>query len=151
LNIGAIAVEKAVPGTRGFLGTGVGSTVDPKIDTLNIGFCVHHREARRSRRTEVSPGGRLARDCVMSGWRLTAVRTVKVLAEAGTVACSWATARRFAFSWKRAELGPGGLARAVDRSRPLPCLEATSTTTDQVVLEALGLLQSAGYPKIPSG
>jgi len=25
-----------VPGTRGFLGTGVGSTVDPKIDTLNI-------------------------------------------------------------------------------------------------------------------
>lgn len=28
-------------------------------------------------------------------------------------------------------------------------LEATSATTDQVALEALGLLQLAGYPKIP--
>jgi hypothetical protein len=141
-----------VPGTRGFLGTGVGSTVDPKIDTLNI------RLLRSSQGGSPGPGGPksvpeddFARDCVTSGWRLTAVRTVKVLAEAGTVARSWATACRFAFSWKRAELGPGGLARAVDRSRPLPCLEATSATTDQVVLEALGLLQSAGYPKIPSG
>lgn len=28
-------------------------------------------------------------------------------------------------------------------------LEATSATTDQVALEALGLLQLTGYPKIP--
>jgi hypothetical protein len=28
-------------------------------------------------------------------------------------------------------------------------LEATSATTDQVALEALGLLQLAGYPEIP--
>jgi len=33
----------------------------------------------------------------------------------------------------------------VDRDRGL---EATSATTDQVVLEALGLLQLVGYPKI---
>lgn len=33
-----------------------------------------------------------------------------------------------------------------DRDRDL---EATSATTDQVALEALGLLQLAGYPKIP--
>jgi hypothetical protein len=32
---------------------------------------------------------------------------------------------------------------------PRPWLEATSATTDQVALEALGLLQLAGYPKIP--
>lgn len=58
--------------------------------------------------------------------------------------------RAGALSWKRAELGPGGLARCgateVDRDRGL---EATSATTDQVALEALGLLQLAGYPKIP--
>jgi hypothetical protein len=34
----------------------------------------------------------------------------------------------------------------VDRDRGL---EATSATTDQVALEALGLLQLAGYPQIP--
>jgi hypothetical protein len=47
----AIAVEKAVPGTRGFLGTGVGSTVDPKIDTLNI------RLLRSSQGGSPGPGG----------------------------------------------------------------------------------------------
>jgi hypothetical protein len=51
-------------------------------------------------------------------------------------------------SWKRAELGPGGLARAVrPKSFRDRGLEATSATTDQVVLEALGLLQPMGYPK----
>jgi hypothetical protein len=74
---------------------------------------------------------------------------VSVLAEAGTVVRSWATANRSLSPGREAELGPGGLARAEDRSRPRPLLEATSATTDQVALEALGLLQLAGYPKIP--
>jgi hypothetical protein len=81
--------------------------------------------------------------------RLTAVRTGRVLAEACTVVRSWATANRSLSPGREAELGPGGLARAEDRSRPRPLLEATSATTDQVALEALGLLQLAGYPKIP--
>jgi hypothetical protein len=57
--------------------------------------------------------------------------------------------RTGALSWKRAELGPGGLARAVrPKSTADRGLEATSATTDQVVLEALGLLQRAGHPKM---
>lgn len=49
----------------------------------------------------------------------------------------------------RSKQGPGGPrscgATEVDRDRGL---EATSATTDQVALEALGLLQLAGYPRI---
>jgi hypothetical protein len=84
-----------------------------------------------------------------AGWRLTAVRTVQVLAGAGTGGSQWATADGLLSPGRERELGPGGLARLrCDRSRPRPCLEATSATTDQVALEALGLLQLGGYPKM---
>lgn len=57
--------------------------------------------------------------------------------------------RADALSWKRAELGPGGLARVVrPKSTTTVLLEATSATTDQVALEALGLLQPVGHPKM---
>jgi hypothetical protein len=146
-----------MPGTR-CLGRAVGSTVDPKI------ACLNKRLLRLSQGGSLVPGGTesvpkddMPGDCVTLIRRLTAVRTVVcspkrarcVLAEAGTVVRSWATANRSLSPGREAELGPGGLARAEDRSRPRPWLEATSATTDQVALEALGLLQLAGYPKIP--
>jgi hypothetical protein len=138
-----------MPGTR-CLGRAVGSTVDPKI------ACLNKRLLRLSQGgslvpegTESVPKDDMPGDCVTLIRRLTAVRTV---------VCSPKRARWFAVGQPRtgslspgreAELGPGGLARAEDRSRPRPMLEATSATTDQVALEALGLLQLAGYPKIP--
>jgi hypothetical protein len=138
-----------MPGTR-CLGRAVGSTVDPKI------ACLNKRLLRLSQGgslvpegTESVPKDDMPGDCVTLIRRLTAVRTV---------VCSPKRARWFAVGQPRtgslspgreAELGPGGLARAEDRSRPRPLLEATSATTDQVALEALGLLQLAGYPKIP--
>jgi hypothetical protein len=138
-----------MPGTR-CLGRAVGSTVDPKI------ACLNKRLLRSSQGgslvpegTESVPKDDMPGDCVTLIRRLTAVRTGRVLAEACTVVRSWATANRSLSPGREAELGPGGLARAEDRSRPRPLLEATSATTDQVALEALGLLQLAGYPKIP--
>ena len=97
----------------------------------------------------VSPEGRPAGGLCDSYPETDSCSHGRVLAEACTVVRSWATANRSLSPGREAELGPGGLARAVDRSRPRPLLEATSATTDQVALEALGLLQLAGYPKIP--
>ena len=97
----------------------------------------------------VSPEGRHAGGLCDSYPETDSCSHGRVLAEACTVVRSWATANRSLSPGREAELGPGGLARAVDRSRPRPLLEATSATTDQVALEALGLLQLAGYPKIP--
>jgi hypothetical protein len=73
------------------------------------------------RRDRVSPEGRLAGGLCEPGRRLTAVRTVKCAPERA----QWlAVGNRepVALSWKRAELGPGGLARAGDRGRPRPWL-----------------------------
>lgn len=130
--------------------SGVGSTVDPKI------ACLNKRLLRSSQGgslvpegTSVGPEGRLAGGLCDSIRRLTAVRTVVCSPRRARVVRSWATANRSLSPGREAELGPGGLARADDRSRPRPWLEATSATTDQVALEALGLLQLAGYPKIP--
>jgi hypothetical protein len=97
--------------------------------------------------TEVSPEGRHAGGLCEPGWKLTAVRTVSARRSGHSV--SQLGNRETTLSWKRGELRPGGLARAVrPKSTADRGLEATSATTDQVALEARGLLQRVGYPEI---
>jgi hypothetical protein len=65
------------------------------------------------------------------------------------VARSWATAGPVVLSWKRTELRPGGLARAVDRSRPRPWIGGyVSDHRSGGAGGARRLLQLAGYPEI---
>jgi hypothetical protein len=131
--------------------SGVGSTVDPKIDTLNDRLLrLSQGGSLVPEGTVVGPEGRHAGGLCDSGLEADSRQTVRARRSVHS-GSQLGNCGPVALSWKRAELGPGGLARAVDRSRPRPCLEATSATTDQVVLEARGLLQLTGYPKIPRG
>jgi hypothetical protein len=91
--------------------SGVGSTVDPKIESLNIGFSVHHREARLvPEGTESVPKDDDAGGLCEPGGRLTAVRTV-CARRSGHEWFAVGNREPVALSWKRAELGPGGLAQ----------------------------------------
>ena len=137
-----------MPGTR-CLGRASGARSIRRSRVSTKGFCVRHREARWSPRGPSQSRRTTAGGLCDSIPEADSCSHGRVLAEACTVVRSWATANRSLSPGREAELGPGGLARAEDRSRPRPWLEATSATTDQVALEALGLLQLAGYPKIP--
>lgn len=66
------------------------------------------------------------------------------------MARSWATAGRSLSPGREAELGPGGLARAVDRSRPRPCLGSyVSDHRSGGAGGARACFSGSGYPKIP--
>jgi hypothetical protein len=81
-------------------------------------------------------------------WRLTAVRRSRARRSVHS-GSQLGNCVPVALSWKRAELGPGGLARAVDRSRPRPCLELRQRPQIRWRWRHECLLQLAGYPKIP--
>jgi len=81
-------------------------------------------------------------------WRLTAVRRSRARRSVHS-GSQLGNCVPVALSWKRAELGPGGLARAVDRSRPRPCLELRQRPQIRWCWRHECLLQLAGYPKIP--
>lgn len=130
--------------------SGVGSTADPKI------VCLNERLRRSSQRgslvpegTESVPKDDMPGDCVSLPQRLAAVRTVSAR-RSGHGGSQLGNREPVALSWKRAELGPGGLARAVDRSRPRPWIG--SYVSDHRSGGAGGRSRPApagGYPKIP--
>lgn len=136
-----------MPGTQDSR-SGVGSTVDPKIETLNV------RLQRSSQGgslvpegTEVHPEGWTYEGCVILNWRLAAVRTVSARRSEHVVR-SWATVRRRLLLEEGVETDPEVWLEWPTEVGHDRYLEATSAATDQVALEARRLLQPVDYPKI---
>jgi hypothetical protein len=131
---------------HGFLGRASGARSIRRSRLSTEASAFRHREARLVPEGTVSvPKDRRCRGLCEPDWRLTAVRTVGAR-RSGHLSRSWATASSLS-PGREAEFDPEVSLGAVrPKSTADRDLEATSATTDQVALEARGLLQRVGHP-----